>query len=265
MRQISVKFLNAVVSSGGVRLPDSASGGARLPDSASGGARLPDPVSLSCQGAVPSGSGRWANDRVWLYDFSEALPPGTRCVLTLKAEWKAASTLPSGAREYSFSTGGPAVTSVEPSEGSQITEDPTFALRLNGAAVESTVLLNAWCEVGGTAERIGVRVVAGNERVQWLKARGLDPKKHKAAVERILLLGCKRPLPFGAAARLVWGKGIRTAADPKVITTTEQRFRYIVRPAFTASLTSRRDAASSVDGPTSTFRIALSKPARRAV
>ena len=42
-----------------------------------GDPRLADPFALSCQGAVPAGAGRWASDRVWVYDFREALPPGT--------------------------------------------------------------------------------------------------------------------------------------------------------------------------------------------
>ena len=63
VRQITLKFSEAVLPFGDLRLPD--------------------PLSLSCQGAVPAGSGRWASDSVWLYDFRDALPPGTRC--TLKA------------------------------------------------------------------------------------------------------------------------------------------------------------------------------------
>ena len=154
VRQITVKFSDAMVPFGDLRLPD--------------------PMSVSCQGAVPAGSGHWANERVWLYDFAQAVPPGTRCVLKLKADWKPSSPLTGAAREYSFSTGGPAVTSIEPSEGSQLAEDQFFALRLNGPAVESTVLAKAWCEVEGIGERIPVRVVAGDERVQWLKARRLE-------------------------------------------------------------------------------------------
>jgi hypothetical protein len=68
VRQLSVRFSEAVVPFGDPRLPD--------------------PMSLSCQAAVPAGSGRWANDRVWLYDFREALPPGARCSLKARADWK---------------------------------------------------------------------------------------------------------------------------------------------------------------------------------
>ena len=243
VRQITVKFSDAMVPFGDLRLPD--------------------PMSVNCQGAVPAGSGRWANERVWLYDFAQAVPPGTRCVLKLKADWKPSSPLTGAAREYSFSTGGPAVTSIEPSEGSQLAEDQFFALRLNGPAVESTVLANAWCEVEGIGERIPVRVVAGDERAQWLKARRLEGEKNKAAAERILLLTCKRPLPFGAAARLVWGKGIGAAANPKITTSTEQRFRYTVRPAFTAEFTCERERANAPCLPIRPMRLVFSEPVPR--
>jgi alpha-2-macroglobulin len=248
VRQITVKFSDAVVPFGDLRLPD--------------------PMSVNCQGPVPAGSGRWANDRIWLYDFAQALPPGTRCVMKVKDDWKPATgpntaPLTGGPREFIFSTGGPAVTSIEPSEGSQLAEDQFFALRLNGPAVESTVLANAWCEVEGIGERIAVRVIAGDERAQWLKARRLDGDKNKAAAARILLLACKRPLPFGAAARLVWGKGIGAAANPKISTSTEQRFRYTVRPAFTAEFTCERERANAPCLPIRPMRLVFSEPVPR--
>jgi alpha-2-macroglobulin len=243
VRQITVKFSEAVVPFGDLRLPD--------------------PMSVNCQGPVPAGSGRWANDRIWLYDFAQALPPGTRCVLKVKDDWKPSSPLIGGPREITFNTGGPAVTSIEPSEGSQLAEDQFFALRLNGPAVESTVLTNAWCEVEGIGERIAVRVIAGDERAQWLKAKRLDGDKNKAAAERILLLACKRPLPFGSAARLVWGKGIGALANPKIMTSTEQRFRYTVRPAFTAEFTCERERANAPCLPIRPMRLVFSEPVPR--
>ena len=243
VRQVSVKFSDAVVPFGDLRLPD--------------------PMSLSCQGSVSTGSGRWANDRVWLYDFAQAVPPGTRCVIKLKADWKPLQPLTGTVREYSFNTGGPVVTRIEPSEGSQLAEDQFFALRLNGPAVESTVLANAWCEVEGIGERIAVRVVGGDERAQWLKARRLDGVKNQAAADLVLLLSCKRPLPFGAAARLVWGKGIGAAANPKITTSTEQRFRYTVRPAFTAEFSCERERANAACLPMRAMRMVFSAPVPR--
>ncbi len=71
VRQVTVKFSEAVV--------------------AFGDPRLADPLAIACQGSVPAGSGRWANDRVWLYDFREPLGPGTSCTATVLADWKPAT------------------------------------------------------------------------------------------------------------------------------------------------------------------------------
>ncbi len=228
VRQITVKFSEAVVPFGDLRLAD--------------------PMSVACHGAVPAGAGRWANDRVWLYDFQDPLAPGTRCTLKARPEWKptAASTASTsialtGATEFSFSTGGPAVLSMQPYDGSQVEEDQYFLLRLSGAVVESTVLANAWCEVEGIGERIGVRVVSGEARAPLLAARRIDT----AQAARYLVLTCQRPLPNATALRLVWGKGIGALANPKIVTSTEQRFRFTVRPAFTAEFTCERERANA--------------------
>ncbi|MDQ6685669.1 MAG: hypothetical protein M3Z16_11140, partial [Pseudomonadota bacterium] len=145
VRQVSVKFSAAVVPFG---------------DS-----RLDDPFAVSCEGAAPAGNGHWVNDRAWVYDFAEALPPGTRCTVKLRPQWKPAPAGASalgvassagstkspmapaaltGPSQFAFSTGGPAVIAARPGEGGEIEEDQHFLLRLSGPAVESTVMAHAW-------------------------------------------------------------------------------------------------------------------------
>ncbi|KQW35711.1 alpha-2-macroglobulin [Rhizobacter sp. Root404] len=240
VRQITVKFSEAVVAFGDLRLPD--------------------PMALACQGAVPAGAGRWANDRVWLYDFREPLPPGTRCTLKARSDWKPLNGALTGPAEYSFNTGGPAIVSMQPYDGSQIAEDQYFLLRLNGAAVESTVLANAWCEVEGIGERIGVTVIGGDARAALLKARGIDKKEQ---IERTLILTCKRPLPHAAAVRLTWGQGITGVANPKIATTIEQRYRFTVRPAFTAEFSCERENANAPCLPIRPMTVRFSAPVAR--
>jgi len=241
VRQITVKFSEAVVPFGDLRLPD--------------------PMTLSCQGAVPAGTGRWANDRVWLYDFREAVPPGTRCTLKARADWKPIKDALTGPTEFAFNAGGPAVASVQPYDGAQIEEDQFFLLRLSGAVVEASVTPNAWCEVEGIGERIAVRVVGGDPRAQLLKARRIDA----AQAARTLVLACQRPLPNGAAMRLVWGRGIAAAANAKITTGVEQRFRYTVRPAFTAEFSCERERANAPCLPIRPMRLAFSAPVPREV
>ena len=239
LRQITVKFSEAVVPFGDLRLPD--------------------PMSLACQGAVPAGSGRWANDRVWLYDFADAPGPGTRCTLKLRSDWKPLAGALTGSTEYSFTTGGPAIVLMQPHDGGQIEEDPYFLLRLNGSAVLSTVIANAWCEVEGIGERLGVRVIDGDARAQLLKARNIN----KLLAERTLVLACQRPLPNGSAVRFVWGKGIAATVNPKVVTSTEQRYRFKVRPAFTADFSCERERANAPCLPIRPMRLRFSAPVSR--
>src|SRR6185295_5369167 len=147
----------------------------------------------------------------------------------------------SGTTRFAFSTGGPAIVAVQPGGGGEIEEDQHFLLRLNGAAVESSVAANAWCEVEGIGERLALVVVGGDVRAQVLKARGVPP----AAADRTLVARCERPLPNRAVMRLVWGKGIAAANGPNIVTRVEQRFRYSVRAAFTADFTCERERAAA--------------------
>ena len=248
VRQVTIKFSASVV--------------------AFGDPRLADPFSVVCEGKPPAGAGRWASDRVWLYDFREALPPGTRCTAKLRAEWKpapaasaatASAAALTGPSEFSFSTGGPAIVSMQPGEGGEIEEDQHFLIRLNGPAVEASVLANAWCEVEGIGERLPLRLVSGELREQLLKARRIA--RDQAA--RVLVARCDRPLPNGAAVRLVWGKGIAAALNPQVVTSIEQRFRLHVRAAFTAEFSCERERAAAPCLPIRPMSLRFSAPVSR--
>ena len=148
---------------------------------------------------------------------------------------------------------------MQPGGGGEIEEDQHFLLRLNGPAVETSVLAHAWCEVEGIGERLALRIVGGDARAQILKARGIAA----AQTERTLVARCERPLPNGAAMRLVWGKGIAAARNAKVVTTVEQRFRYTVRAAFTAEFTCERERANAPCLPIRPMSVRFSAPVAR--
>ena len=64
VRQVAVRFQEAVVPAGDPRLPP--------------------PFTLACAGnTVPKGDARWLNDRAWVLDLPEPLAAGMRCTLTL--------------------------------------------------------------------------------------------------------------------------------------------------------------------------------------
>ena len=96
-----------------------------------GDLRQADPMRVVCQGAAVAGKGRWLDDRRWAWDFAQELPPGTACSVEAHRGWKPLVGELTGSASFRFSTGGPAVTSVQPWPGSQIEEDQAFILQLD--------------------------------------------------------------------------------------------------------------------------------------
>ena len=245
VRQVAVRFSEPVVPLGDLRLPD--------------------PVTVQCLGPVPAGAGRWVDDRSWVYDFREPVPPGVKCTLKVRPEWKPSvsgkdSPQPlRGATEWSFSTGGPAIVSTQPWDGAQIEEDQHFLLTLTGPVDAATAAANSWCEVEGIGERLPIVVVTGPARDALLKARRIDSKR----AARTLLVSCPRPLPTDAGVRLIWGKGIAAAGSPQVRTTVEQRYRYQVRKPFSAEFSCERERSNAACLPVRPMVLRFSAPVAR--
>lgn len=241
VRQVQVRFDTAVVPQG---------------DS-----RLPDPVSIRCTGPVPQGSGRWVDARSWVYDFREVVPPGVRCQVGIRSDWKpmasaGALTTPG---PFSFGSGGPAVVGVAPYEGATIEEDQHFLLRLNGPAQEAGVPARVWCEVDGIGERLPVAVVTGAARDAVLKLRRVPAERAASS----LLLRCSRPLPGDTAVRLVWSPGVPAAADPRVLSTERQSFEFRVRAPFAVDFSCERERAEAACLPVRPMSLRFSAPVAR--
>ncbi len=229
-----------------------------------GDLRQPDPFGVQCTGPAPAGSGRWASDRVWLYDFREPLAPGVRCTLRRQPSWKpaleAAGAL-AGRSEFAFSTGGPSVLRIDPYNGAEIEEDQHFLVEWNGAVLESTLAAHAGCEVEGIGERLPQRIVGGATREALLKARQIEP----ARAARMLVAHCARPLPNDTAVRLVFGPGIAAAADATVVGRAEQRYGFRVRKAFVADFACERERANAPCLPIRPMTLRFSAPVDRAL
>jgi hypothetical protein len=159
-----------------------------------------------------------------------------------------------------------------PYEGSRIDENQVFILGLDAPADAATIAANAYCVAAGVNERIGVRLVTGDERKAILDARksfaasylrfvlldadsgrsrsfafalpttGSAEDKFRrlrdAPDSPLVTLACARTLPSGAEVKLVWGKGIATASG--IATTSDQPLAFEVRPAFRASFSCER-------------------------
>ena len=235
-----------------------------------GDPREVDPFAIDC---VEKGKGRWADMKNWVYDFDRDLPAGVRCSFTLKEGLTAldASALAGGQR-FEFNTGGPAIVKSLPYEGATIDENQVLVLGLDAAPSPETVAAHAYCVAAGVNEKIGVRLVTGEERKTILDNRksfaasylrfifldsvnarsrsftfrlpttGSDEEKflrlRDAPDSPLVTLACARTLPPNAEVKLVWGKGI--ASSSGVPTSADQALAYRVRPTFRASFSCDR-------------------------
>ena len=85
----------------------------------------------------------------------------------------------------------------------------------------------------------------------------------KEAADAALLARCQRPLPPDARVRLVWGRGIAASANPKVLTSVEQRFEYRVRKPFSAEFSCERERAGAPCLPIRPLAVRFSAPLAR--
>jgi hypothetical protein len=97
-----------------------------------------EPFDIACP---EKGTSRWADGRNWVFDFERDLPAGIRCEFKLKPELKALSGKEmAGQKVFSFSTGGPAIKSSIPHEGSQsLDEEQIFVLTLDAEPDEASL------------------------------------------------------------------------------------------------------------------------------
>ena len=91
-----------------------------------GDPRLPEPFDVDCPAP---GTGRWADQKNWVYDFAHDLPAGVHCAFRLKTDLVSLTgDKLAGDQAFQFSTGGPAVLEMLPFEGNNIDEEQVFLL-----------------------------------------------------------------------------------------------------------------------------------------
>jgi hypothetical protein len=211
------------------------------------------PFAIDCP---EKGTARWVDSRIWAYDFARDLPAGVRCTFALRPDLHSlAGDAITGQDRFEFSTGGPAIVSALPGEGSdRIEEQQTFVLALNGEATPDSVLAHAGFDVDGVAERIGVELVEGDAREQllhdlpaWLKPEGPT-----------VVLKARQTFPNKAKVRLVWGAGI--ASPSGVATEQDQVLEFRVRAVFSAKLTCDRENPQAGCIPLTPIRARFSAP-----
>ena len=191
--------------------------------------------------ASPAGSGRWAERPRLAVRLPRAAAAGhalhARSCAPTGSRASGAASAPQPPRaprdrtdEFTFSTGGPAVVSMQPGGGGEIEEDQHFLLRLNGPAVEATRRRQRL--VRGRRHRRAAAAARRRRRRAGAGAEGA-PHRRKARPSARCSRAAQRPLPNGAARAPGLGQGHRRGGNPKIVTTIEQRFRFAVRAAFT--------------------------------
>ncbi len=255
-----------------------------------GDPRLPEPFDIECPEA---GTGRWADQKNWVYDFARDLPAGVHCRFRLKGDLASLDgNKVEGAPDFEFSTGGPAIAQMMPYEGNAIDEEQIFLLGLDAPATPESIAAKAFCDVAGIPERVPVRVVDGEERRTLLAARRdfvdrflyvlfkdgrelvIDgrPFGKGTRFEQFLaadgdgkfpiaVVQCKRRLPNKARVRLVWGKDILSTSG--VPTSQDQAIEYEVREGFTAKFSCDRVNKDAQCLPILPMRLAFTAPVAR--
>ena len=214
-----------------------------------------DPFTVKC--AVP-GTGRWIDERHWVYDFEYEVPGDERCSFTLRRGVRTlAGEAVTGPREAAFHTGGPTIIASRVSRwrSDPIDERQVFLLALDARADERSIERHARCRVAEQTDTIAVDVVADAKRTEIIDAlrdNGLElidklveeASSHlrnveggslrDRAMQRIVMVRCRTPLPNGASVELVWGAGV--AGLNGQTSPRDQVLEFTVRPAFRANV-----------------------------
>jgi hypothetical protein len=248
-----------------------------VPMVALGDPRLADPFTVAC--SAP-GKGRWADTRNWVYDFDADLPAGIRCTFTLQPGLAALDKRAiTGARAFTFDTGGPAIVTSFPNDGWEaLDEDQVFLLKLDAPATVESVSQHAYCVIDGISERVPVEVLTGDARrallaqrkqlgyayyeLLWKNGETSDARVRDRSLEQqeesITALKCQRQLPPSTRVQLVWGTGIAAASG--IATRQRQQLAFQVRAAFTATLECTRTEPRAGCTPTQPITVRFSAP-----
>ena len=199
------------------------------------------------------GSGRWSDDKTWVFDLAESLPPNSKCTLNFRPELQSkAGVVFSGPTQYRFNTGAPVVKSVRPYEAEPIDESQYFVLRYSGPVALANVQANTWCTTAGVGERIAIKVLAGRERADLLKARGWEKEAAQSPLA-FVTFACQRRFSPAAKVQIFSGESAASV----------QRFEYKVREPFEASFSCERENAQSDCLPVRPLRLTFSSEVPR--
>ena len=219
------------------------------------------PLSLSCSDAqATQGTARWNNDREWVFQFENDLPPGVSCTVQVRAGFKSLQGTELAAAHWRFNTGGPFVQQIRPGTYQRIDEEQFFGLQLNGPATLASLEANLWCSVEGLGEKVPPRLLPAKERAELLKALRWDKKAQQEPL-RFVTFACNRKLAPNARVQIVFGKGVATPSG--VANSVEKRFNFQVREPFEATFSCERENAQAACLPIRPMALNFNAPVPR--
>ncbi len=213
---------------------------------------LGDPRAAAPFATACAGTGRWADQQTWIYDFAAPLGGGTTCTFEAREGLRSTSGVDlTGQRRFTVDAGGPVARAVLPGYG-EIEEDQTFLVAANMPATRRSIAANAYCAVEGLGEKTPVdllgddvpaRLLAAMKTESWqvrsfLETAGLpaalpaSAAEHRRMLAGVTALKCRRALPPGQDVALVWGAGVASASGKTA--GEDRRFDFTVREPFSA-------------------------------
>ncbi len=226
-----------------------------------GDAQAGAPFTLRCAPQAAEGTGRWLNERQWVFDFKQALPPGTRCTAEVMPGFRSPEGQAiTGTQRFAFGTGGPVVLRTWPGNEATIDEEQHVVVRFAGSVTRASLLANSWCELEGVGERLPVRWVGGEPRRALLQARGIKAQAESDPTD-LAVLSCGRRLTPAARVRLVFGPGIAT---PNGVVSQKAQTRWFdVREPFSLEFACQRENAQAGCLPLRAMNLRFSAPVAR--
>src|SRR3569623_1415569 len=216
-----------------------------------GDPRAASPFQVECP---VEGTGRWAAQQTYVYEFAKPLPGGIKCTFSTRTGMKSVSGYAlAGDQVFTGDSGGPMARAILPGENSdEIEEDQVFLVAANLPATAQSVAANAYCSVEGLGEKFPVDVLAPDTAAKvlgemgtsdysvqsFLSEGGMPTDMPASLTDRqkmlasVTALKCRRPLPQGHDMALVWSGKIASAGGKPA--GTDQRFDFTVRKPFAA-------------------------------
>lgn len=201
------------------------------------------------------GKARWIDEKTFVYEFSKELEAGIVCKFQLKKDVKTlAGKDITGKKEFTFSTGGPAILYTNPYEGGSVDEDQIFILKLDTEVKESSLEKNLAFEIEGIKERVAATVVKNSDVQEILKAE--YGEKYKT--DKLLIVKSKLRFSNKAKVNIIWGKGIESKSGVK--NDEDRILSYSARSAFSADFSCDRENKNANCIPISNFYVNFSSP-----